>query len=370
MKNLLFILIAVPLLCFSQKKEKNGLYETYHQNGEKKTSGNYKANKKTGLWQSYFNNGALKTKSIYNSKTSQLTLKEVYFKNGKTKSVSKINTNGTYLEKGYYKNSGHLLYQINYTEQTKAAQQLTGSYKDYYNNKKLKTEANYVNGNLDGLWQQFYDTGEINWKVNYKNGYKTGRYKKHHKNGTLELEGNCENNLKNGKETNFDNNGNIIWQGQYLNDKRQNNWVHINKDNKRKIYKYKNGVLKKDNHAISPVEIRIPVGDFETYPIYPGCEEMAGSMQQKKCLSNSISEFIKNNTNTYLIKKLNLKDNKTLNLLLKTDKNGKITPVKIKTPHPKLDKEALTIISKLPKITPGKRRGKPITTVTPITIKL
>lgn len=359
MKRLLLILLTLPMLCFSQKKQKNGPYETYYQNGKTKTIGNYSENKKTGLWKSFYDNGVLKTESLHDKATNLVVTKNVYYRNGKIKTKIKKQPNGKFIEKSYFKNNGNLQYEVNYIIETKDNKQIVGSYKDYYSDKKLKTESTYVKGELHGKWKQFYNTGTLNWVVNYKNGYKVGPYKKFHKNGSIQIKGHCENNLKNGKEQTLDANGNVIWEGSFLNNKHHSTWVHTNNKNQKKTYKYINGKLKKGNKDLKHKQVNIPVGAFKSYPMYTGCDNTVSMSNQRKCTKNKISQFIKNNINTYLIKKLNLKSNERLKLLLLVDKQGNITPSKIKTQNAKIKAEVLDVINKLPQITPGEKIQQP-----------
>ena len=44
----------------------------------------------------------------------------------------------------------------------------------------------------------------------------------------------------------------------------------------------------------------------------------------------------------------------------KIDKDGSITSVNARAPHPRLKKEAERIAKKLPKMVPGRQRGKPV----------
>ena len=45
----------------------------------------------------------------------------------------------------------------------------------------------------------------------------------------------------------------------------------------------------------------------------------------------------------------------------KIDKNGNVTGVRSRAPHPRLEKEAARVINMLPKMKPGRQRGKAVT---------
>ena len=49
---------------------------------------------------------------------------------------------------------------------------------------------------------------------------------------------------------------------------------------------------------------------------------------------------------------------KRIIMLFKIDKVGNIVDIKAKAPHPRLQKEAIRIIKLLPKMKPGRQRGK------------
>ena len=51
---------------------------------------------------------------------------------------------------------------------------------------------------------------------------------------------------------------------------------------------------------------------------------------------------------------------KRLIMLFKIDRSGNIVDIRAKAPHPRLQKEAVRIIKLLPKMTPGRQRGKAV----------
>ncbi|MDO6743746.1 DUF3352 domain-containing protein [Tenacibaculum soleae] len=51
------------------------------------------------------------------------------------------------------------------------------TYKEYYNNRKLKFEVELDDGLLDGNYKSYYPNGQIKIKGNYKNGKKSGTWK-------------------------------------------------------------------------------------------------------------------------------------------------------------------------------------------------
>jgi protein TonB len=107
-------------------------------------------------------------------------------------------------------------------------------------------------------------------------------------------------------------------------------------------------------------DIEVPFAVIENVPIYPGCE--SGSNDAKrKCMSDKISKFVQKKFNTDLAGDLGLTGRQRINVIFKIDKNGNVTGVRSRAPHPRLEKEAARVINMLPKMKPGKQRGKAVT---------
>lgn len=107
-------------------------------------------------------------------------------------------------------------------------------------------------------------------------------------------------------------------------------------------------------------DIEVPFSVIENVPVFPGCEK--GSNDEKKaCMSDRISKFVNKKFNTELAGELGLSARQRINVIFKISKTGEITGVRARAPHPALEKEATRVINLLPKMEPGKQRGKPVT---------
>lgn len=107
-------------------------------------------------------------------------------------------------------------------------------------------------------------------------------------------------------------------------------------------------------------DIEVPFSVIENVPVFPGCEK--GSNDEKKaCMSDRISKFVNKKFNTELAGELGLSGRQRINVIFKISKTGEITGVRARAPHPGLEKEATRVINLLPKMEPGKQRGKPVT---------
>lgn len=107
-------------------------------------------------------------------------------------------------------------------------------------------------------------------------------------------------------------------------------------------------------------DIEVPFAFIENVPVFPGCEKGKGQAAKKKCMSDKIKKFVQRKFNTDLAGDLGLSGKQTIRVLFKIDKNGNVSSVQSRAPHPSLEKEAARVIRSLPKMKPGKQRGKPV----------
>jgi protein TonB len=107
-------------------------------------------------------------------------------------------------------------------------------------------------------------------------------------------------------------------------------------------------------------DIEVPFSVIENVPVFPGCEG-GNNDAKKKCMSDKISDFVNKKFNTDLASELGLSGRQRINVIFKIDKTGNIVGIRARAPHPGLEKEATRVIGLLPKMQPGKQRGKAVT---------
>ena len=103
----------------------------------------------------------------------------------------------------------------------------------------------------------------------------------------------------------------------------------------------------------------MPFSVIENVPEYPGCEK-GSNAEKRKCMSKKIEKFVQHKFNTDLAGDLGLTGKQRINVIFKIDKNGNVTSVRSRAPHPRLEKEAARVINLLPKMKPGRQRGKAV----------
>ena len=104
----------------------------------------------------------------------------------------------------------------------------------------------------------------------------------------------------------------------------------------------------------------VPFSVIEDAPIFPGCEKYKSKAERKKCMSEKVQKHVNKKFNTELASDLDLEGVQKIFVVFKIDRTGNITDVRSRAPHPRLAKEAEKVIRSLPKMKPGKQRGKPV----------
>ncbi|MFK5890369.1 MAG: M56 family metallopeptidase [Flavobacteriaceae bacterium] len=115
---------------------------------------------------------------------------------------------------------------------------------------------------------------------------------------------------------------------------------------------------RKNSKGVEVEKIKgISFAEIDQAPIYPGCEN---APEQRKCLSENITKLISQNFNFRLANNLDLKPgHKRIFVMFTINKNGKVTDVRARAPHKKLEIEAIRVIKLIPQLKPGiKNNGK------------
>ena len=107
-------------------------------------------------------------------------------------------------------------------------------------------------------------------------------------------------------------------------------------------------------------DVEVPFAVIENVPVFPGCER-GSNADKRKCMSDKIAKFVQRKFNTDLAGDLGLSGRQRISVIFKIDKSGNVTGVRSRAPHPRLEKEAARVINMLPKMKPGRQRGKPVT---------
>ena len=103
----------------------------------------------------------------------------------------------------------------------------------------------------------------------------------------------------------------------------------------------------------------VPFTIIEDVPVFPGCKGNKAAL--KKCFNKKMQRHFAKKFDSDLPNELGLSPGKKrLIMLFKIDRSGNIVDIRAKAPHPRLQKEAVRIIKLLPKMAPGRQRGKAV----------
>lgn len=105
-------------------------------------------------------------------------------------------------------------------------------------------------------------------------------------------------------------------------------------------------------------EVEVAFAVIEDVPVFPGCEGLSKS-ESKDCFQRKVQEHVVKNFN-YPQAALDLGIQGRVSVIFSVDSKGFITGIRSRGPDKLLEKEAERIIGLLPKMQPGKQRGKPV----------
>ena len=98
---------------------------------------------------------------------------------------------------------------------------------------------------------------------------------------------------------------------------------------------------------------------IEDVPVFPGCK--GNKAELKKCFSKKVQKHFSRKFDADLPNELGLSaGRKRVFIGFKIDKTGNIVNVQARAPHPKIKSEVVKVMKQLPRMKPGKQRGKPV----------
>jgi len=105
-------------------------------------------------------------------------------------------------------------------------------------------------------------------------------------------------------------------------------------------------------------DVDVPFAVIEDVPIFPGCESVAKS-KRRDCFQEQMNKHIRKNFRyPEIAQEMGIQGRVYVNFVIAKD--GSIGNIRMRGPDKNLEKEAARIIGKLPNMTPGKQRGRPV----------
>jgi protein TonB len=129
-------------------------------------------------------------------------------------------------------------------------------------------------------------------------------------------------------------------------------------------------VMEVDDVEVEEVEedLDVPFAVIENVPVFPGCESESN---KRACFNKMMQKHISRNFRyPEIAQEMGVQGR--VSVMFTIQKDGSIGNVRMRGPDKNLEKEAARIISKLPRMTPGKQRGRAVRVPfsIPITFKL
>jgi protein TonB len=98
---------------------------------------------------------------------------------------------------------------------------------------------------------------------------------------------------------------------------------------------------------------------IEDVPVFPGCKGDKAAL--KNCFSKMVEKHFSTKFDADLPNELGLDaGRKRIFISFKIDKNGNVVNILARVPHPKIKKEIVKVMKMLPKMKPGRQRGKAV----------
>ena len=103
-------------------------------------------------------------------------------------------------------------------------------------------------------------------------------------------------------------------------------------------------------------DVDVPFAVIEDVPVFPGCENES---DKRACFNSMIQKHIsKNFRYPEIAQEMGIQGR--VSVMFVIQKDGSIGNIRMRGPDKNLEKEAARIIGKLPKMTPGKQRGRAV----------
>ncbi len=103
-------------------------------------------------------------------------------------------------------------------------------------------------------------------------------------------------------------------------------------------------------------DISVPFAVIEDVPVFPGCENASN---KKACFQEQMNKHIRKNFRyPEIAQEMGVQGR--VSVVFVIQKDGSIGNIRMRGPDKNLEAEALRIIKKLPKMTPGKQRGRAV----------
>jgi len=227
---------------------KQGKWKYFYDNGQVSLEGEYKNDLKHGYFKEYSRDGNLLSTSKYIegilqedvAELAKLDIKREYYPDGQVKTVASYKDDEPEGIRREYSPEGEVIAGYVFKNGTMIGEGITndeglrdGPWKEYYPNGALKSEGLYDEGKRIGQWKFYHPNGQLEQIGSYnKEGKEDGQWTWYYANGNLLREESYFNGMIDGHSVEYEKDGTVIAEGDYIEDRRNGNWVFNYGDHK------------------------------------------------------------------------------------------------------------------------------------------
>jgi len=252
------------------------------------------------------------------------------------------------------------------------SQSKTGNYKTYYQNGQVKSDENYKNGIKVGICKYYYENGKLQFEEKFNDsGEPDGMFNSYLNNGQLESSYTYRNGERHGLFKEYNENGSLREEGKYEYGRR----IHYSQQNIEEQTTLDNNIYKNVNEISQPkgeemdLEQKLLRNEI-SHEEYLALKHKSSSsdknnakneivMPQFKGGKTALMNYIGNNLKypIYAVE-MGIQGKVMVSFIVEID--GSISNVKVsKSLSPECDKEAVRVVSTMPKWIAGKKDGIP-----------
>lgn len=104
----------------------------------------------------------------------------------------------------------------------------------------------------------------------------------------------------------------------------------------------------------------VPFAVIDEVPVFPGCEDAADEKTRKECMTSGIANFVNDNFNVKKMREFATEGMNRVIVQFKIDETGNVVNARARAKNPELEAEAIRVLKALPKMQPGKQKGKEV----------
>ncbi|NER12664.1 energy transducer TonB [Leptobacterium flavescens] len=109
-----------------------------------------------------------------------------------------------------------------------------------------------------------------------------------------------------------------------------------------------------------PEEEPVNILAVQFAPIFDGCEDVVTNSERIACMSERINRIVLKHFDTSLGSLYGLSGRQRIDVQFKIDKEGEVTDIKVRAPHPALEKEAKRVMERIPQMQPGRNNNRKV----------